>query len=69
MASSELTVRAVCTGLGVGCLLCFTNLYFGLQTGEIVLATLNLYSLCPLYCDRMDQYVRTVQTKGNTSLL
>jgi hypothetical protein len=27
--------RAVFLGLLIGCLLCFTNLYFGLQTGWI----------------------------------
>lgn len=30
-----LQLRAVVVGLGIGCLLCFTNLYFGLQTGWI----------------------------------
>lgn len=28
-------LRAAALGLLVGCLLCFTNLYFGLQTGWI----------------------------------
>jgi len=29
----DFTLRAVVVGLGVGCILCFTNIYFGLQTG------------------------------------
>ncbi|KAJ7593235.1 OPT oligopeptide transporter protein-domain-containing protein [Mycena floridula] len=39
-ASPELTVRAVFFGLIIGCLLCFTNLYFGLQTGFISMMSL-----------------------------
>jgi hypothetical protein len=31
----QLTVRAVVAGLGVGTVLCFTNMYFGLQTGWV----------------------------------
>lgn len=31
----EFTLPAVLIGLAIGCLLCFTNLYFGLQTGFI----------------------------------
>ena len=34
-ASPEFTGKAVVIGLAIGCLLCFTNLYFGLQTGWI----------------------------------
>ncbi|KAH9995792.1 oligopeptide transporter [Russula vinacea] len=34
-SSPEFTPRAVFLGLLIGCLLCFTNLYFGLQTGWI----------------------------------
>jgi hypothetical protein len=30
----DFTLRAVVVGLAVGCVLCFTNIYFGLQTGE-----------------------------------
>ncbi|KDQ15904.1 hypothetical protein BOTBODRAFT_31353 [Botryobasidium botryosum FD-172 SS1] len=37
---SELTFRAVALGLLIGCLLCFTNLYFGLQTGWISMMSL-----------------------------
>ncbi|CDO74303.1 hypothetical protein BN946_scf184839.g8 [Trametes cinnabarina] len=33
-------VRAVALGLIIGCLLCFTNLYFGLQTGWISMMSL-----------------------------
>lgn len=33
--NSEFTFTAVLLGLLIGCLLCFTNLYFGLQTGFI----------------------------------
>ncbi|KAJ3003405.1 hypothetical protein NUW54_g5316 [Trametes sanguinea] len=36
----EFTVRAVVLGLIIGCLLCFTNLYFGLQTGWISMMSL-----------------------------
>ncbi|VDC04799.1 unnamed protein product [Peniophora sp. CBMAI 1063] len=40
VASPELTLRAIITGLLIGCLLCFTNLYFGLQTGWISMMSL-----------------------------
>ncbi|KAG8969468.1 hypothetical protein FRC03_002744 [Tulasnella sp. 419] len=36
----ELTARAIFMGLAIGCLLCFTNLYFGLQTGWISMMSL-----------------------------
>ncbi|KAJ3479059.1 hypothetical protein NLI96_g9321 [Meripilus lineatus] len=36
----EFTFRAVTLGLVIGCLLCFTNLYFGLQTGWISMMSL-----------------------------
>ncbi|KAL6307468.1 oligopeptide transporter [Sparassis latifolia] len=36
----EFTLRAVFFGLLIGCLLCFTNLYFGLQTGWISMMSL-----------------------------
>ncbi|KAI0782338.1 OPT oligopeptide transporter [Abortiporus biennis] len=36
----EFTFRAVALGLIIGCLLCFTNLYFGLQTGWISMMSL-----------------------------
>ncbi|KAH9959654.1 OPT oligopeptide transporter [Russula dissimulans] len=39
-ASPEFTLRAVVLGLLIGCLLCFTNLYFGLQTGWISMMSL-----------------------------
>ncbi|KAI0303847.1 OPT oligopeptide transporter protein-domain-containing protein [Multifurca ochricompacta] len=39
-ASPEFTLRAVMLGLLIGCLLCFTNLYFGLQTGWISMMSL-----------------------------
>ena len=32
---TRLQFRATALGLVIGCLLCFTNLYFGLQTGWI----------------------------------
>ncbi|KIO34660.1 hypothetical protein M407DRAFT_209937, partial [Tulasnella calospora MUT 4182] len=38
--SPELTPRAIILGLIIGCLLCFTNLYFGLQTGWISMMSL-----------------------------
>ncbi|KAK7463568.1 OPT superfamily [Stygiomarasmius scandens] len=37
---AELTFPAVALGLVIGCLLCFTNLYFGLQTGFISMMSL-----------------------------
>ncbi|KAK0500373.1 OPT oligopeptide transporter protein-domain-containing protein [Armillaria luteobubalina] len=39
-ASREFTPIAVILGLLIGCLLCFTNLYFGLQTGFISMMSL-----------------------------
>ncbi|EIW84353.1 OPT oligopeptide transporter [Coniophora puteana RWD-64-598 SS2] len=36
----EFTFQAVSIGLLIGCLLCFTNLYFGLQTGWISMMSL-----------------------------
>ncbi|KAF8558162.1 OPT superfamily oligopeptide transporter [Imleria badia] len=36
----EFTLAAVTIGLLIGCLLCFTNLYFGLQTGWISMMSL-----------------------------
>ncbi|OCH94867.1 OPT oligopeptide transporter [Obba rivulosa] len=36
----EFTIRTVFSGLLIGCLLCFTNLYFGLQTGWISMMSL-----------------------------
>jgi hypothetical protein len=40
-----LQFRSVSIGLVVGCLLCFTNLYFGLQTGMIISTYTSLYLL------------------------
>ncbi|KAI0749949.1 oligopeptide transporter [Daedaleopsis nitida] len=37
---ADFTIRAVLLGLLIGCLLCFTNLYFGLQTGWISMMSL-----------------------------
>ncbi|KAH7884304.1 OPT oligopeptide transporter protein-domain-containing protein [Phlebopus sp. FC_14] len=37
---AEFTLPAVTIGLLIGCLLCFTNLYFGLQTGWISMMSL-----------------------------
>ncbi|KAI0364309.1 OPT oligopeptide transporter [Pilatotrama ljubarskyi] len=37
---TDFTLRAVLLGLLIGCLLCFTNLYFGLQTGWISMMSL-----------------------------
>ncbi|KAI0084123.1 oligopeptide transporter [Irpex rosettiformis] len=37
---AEFTFRATAIGLLIGCLLCFTNLYFGLQTGWISMMSL-----------------------------
>ncbi|KAJ1307878.1 hypothetical protein OPQ81_001958 [Rhizoctonia solani] len=34
-SSPELTLRSLCAGILIGCVLCFTNMYFGLQTGWI----------------------------------
>ncbi|KAH7106261.1 OPT superfamily oligopeptide transporter [Auriculariales sp. MPI-PUGE-AT-0066] len=36
----EFTLRSLLVGLAIGCLLCFTNLYFGLQTGWISMMSL-----------------------------
>ncbi|PCH42588.1 oligopeptide transporter [Wolfiporia cocos MD-104 SS10] len=36
----EFTLRVALSGLLIGCLLCFTNLYFGLQTGWISMMSL-----------------------------
>ena len=36
----QLTVRAVTTGLCVGSILCFSNTYFGLQTGWVTMGSL-----------------------------
>lgn len=35
-----LTVRALAAGLGVGAVLCFSNMYFGLQTGWVTMGSL-----------------------------
>ncbi|KAH9933658.1 OPT oligopeptide transporter protein-domain-containing protein [Epithele typhae] len=39
-SQTDFTLRAVLLGLLIGCLLCFTNLYFGLQTGWISMMSL-----------------------------
>ncbi|KZT21992.1 oligopeptide transporter [Neolentinus lepideus HHB14362 ss-1] len=39
-SQAEFTLPAVLLGLLIGCLLCFTNLYFGLQTGWISMMSL-----------------------------
>ncbi|KAG2362592.1 OPT oligopeptide transporter protein-domain-containing protein [Suillus spraguei] len=39
-SQAEFTFQAVAIGLLIGCLLCFTNLYFGLQTGWISMMSL-----------------------------
>ena len=36
----QLTIRAVTTGLCVGSILCFSNTYFGLQTGWVTMGSL-----------------------------
>ena len=36
----QLTVRSVIVGLFVGTILCFTNMYFGLQTGWVTMGSL-----------------------------
>ena len=36
----QLTLRAVVTGLCVGSILCFSNTYFGLQTGWVTMGSL-----------------------------
>jgi len=36
----QLTIRAVATGLCVGSILCFSNTYFGLQTGWVTMGSL-----------------------------
>jgi uncharacterized oligopeptide transporter (OPT) family protein len=37
-----LTVRAVAAGLVVGAVLCFSNTYFGLQTGWVTMGSLQV---------------------------
>ena len=39
-SQAQLTVRAVVVGLFVGTILCFTNMYFGLQTGWVTMGSL-----------------------------
>lgn len=39
VVQGDFTWRAVLVGLAVGCVLCFTNIYFGLQTGKPKLAS------------------------------
>ncbi|KAF8274848.1 oligopeptide transporter [Lactarius quietus] len=48
--SPEFTLRAVVLGLFIGCLLCFTNLYFGLQTGWISMMSLQSAIIGFLVC-------------------
>jgi hypothetical protein len=48
--SPEFTLRAVVLGLIIGCLLCFTNLYFGLQTGWISMMSLQSAIIGFLIC-------------------
>lgn len=40
-----LTVRAVAAGLLVGAVLCFSNTYFGLQTGWVTMGSLQVGTL------------------------
>ncbi|KAH9058338.1 OPT oligopeptide transporter protein-domain-containing protein [Lactarius vividus] len=46
----EFTLRAIVLGLFIGCLLCFTNLYFGLQTGWISMMSLQSAIIGFLIC-------------------
>jgi uncharacterized oligopeptide transporter (OPT) family protein len=39
---SQLTIRALAIGLGVGTLLCCSNMYFGLQTGWVTMGSLQV---------------------------
>jgi hypothetical protein len=41
-AGPVLTVRAVAAGLMVGAVLCFSNTYFGLQTGWVTMGSLQV---------------------------
>lgn len=41
-AHSQLTVRALAAGLGIGTLLAFSNTYFGLQTGWVTMGSLQV---------------------------
>jgi uncharacterized oligopeptide transporter (OPT) family protein len=41
-AGPSLTFRAVGVGLLVGTLLCFSNMYFGLQTGWVTMGSLQV---------------------------
>ena len=40
LEQQQLTLRAVLAGLLVGTLLCFTNMYFGLQTGWVTMGSI-----------------------------
>lgn len=42
-AGQSLTVRGVAVGLAVGLVVCFSNMYFGLQTGWHVFLSLSFY--------------------------
>lgn len=48
-----LTVRAVAAGLLVGAVLCFSNTYFGLQTGWVTMGSLQVGP-----CDLVDVHDR-----------
>ena len=41
----QLTFRALAVGLAVGTLLCFSNTYFGLQTGWVTMGSLQVRAL------------------------
>jgi uncharacterized oligopeptide transporter (OPT) family protein len=41
-STPQLTMRATATGLVVGTLLCFTNMYFGLQTGWVTMGSIQV---------------------------
>jgi hypothetical protein len=41
-----LTVRAIAAGLLVGAVLCFSNTYFGLQTGWVTMGSLQVRAQC-----------------------
>jgi hypothetical protein len=57
-AGEALTLRALAAGLLVGSVLCFSNMYFGLQTGWVTMgslqsAILGEQSTAPYFCSEL----------------
>lgn len=56
-----LTVRAIAAGLLVGAVLCFSNTYFGLQTGWVTMGSLQV----PAHCLEMGGHGWCVSEHGS----